>query len=90
MFDGDYEHLMTIDWSDNHICGYPGRISFYQPDVEETMDAVARAHGAEVNQGWEIVDFEQGDDGSRSTRKPAPHGLRRGARRGADRDAPAT
>lgn len=63
LYDGDDNHLMTIDWSKLHNCGYPGRISFFQPDVEDTMDAKARAAGAEINQGWEVAGFEQDEDG---------------------------
>jgi 3-(3-hydroxy-phenyl)propionate hydroxylase len=63
MFDGDDNHLLTIDWSGLHTCGYPGRISFFQPDVENTIDARARQHGAEIRQGWEMLDFEQDEDG---------------------------
>jgi 3-(3-hydroxy-phenyl)propionate hydroxylase len=61
--DLDGELITSMDWSDLHICGYPGRISFYQPDVEETMDATARERGAEINTGWEVVGFEQDDSG---------------------------
>ncbi|HEY4095510.1 MAG TPA: bifunctional 3-(3-hydroxy-phenyl)propionate/3-hydroxycinnamic acid hydroxylase [Baekduia sp.] len=61
--DTDGELITAMDWSDLHICGYPGRISFYQPDVEETMDATARERGVEVNQGWEVVSFEDDADG---------------------------
>ena len=39
------ELITTLDWTDLHLCGYPGRISFYQPDVEEVMDAAARERG---------------------------------------------
>lgn len=57
--DGDGDLLLNIDWSGLHICGYPGRISFYQPDVEDAMDQAARARGAEVNQGWEVVGLDE-------------------------------
>jgi 3-(3-hydroxy-phenyl)propionate hydroxylase len=53
--------IVTLDFSDMHMCGYPGRISFYQPDVEDVMDAAARERGAEINQGWEVVALS--DDG---------------------------
>jgi 3-(3-hydroxy-phenyl)propionate hydroxylase len=63
LFDGDNNHMMTIDWSDLHACGYPGRISFFQPDVEDAMDKAARERGAEINQGWELAAIEQDEDG---------------------------
>ena len=55
--------LMTVDWSGLHVCGYPGRISFFQPDVEDAMDQAARDRGAEVNQGWEVMDLQQNEAG---------------------------
>lgn len=54
--------LIDIDWSADHICGYPLRISMHQPDIEDAMDGAARERGAEINQGWEVVDFKQDDD----------------------------
>lgn len=61
--DANGEIITWMDWSDLHLCGYPGRISFYQPDVEDAMDAAARERGAEINQGWEVVGFEDDIDG---------------------------
>jgi len=63
MYGAEGDLMGSIDWSELHICGYPGRISFYQPDVEETMDATAKENGAEVLQGWEVLGFEQDDEG---------------------------
>jgi 3-(3-hydroxy-phenyl)propionate hydroxylase len=57
------ELITEMDWSDLHLCGYPGRISFYQPDVEDVMDAAARERGADIVQGWEVVGFEDDDEG---------------------------
>jgi 3-(3-hydroxy-phenyl)propionate hydroxylase len=57
------ELITSMDWSGLHICGYPGRISFYQPDVEDTMDAACRERGAEINQAWEVTGFEQDESG---------------------------
>jgi 3-(3-hydroxy-phenyl)propionate hydroxylase len=55
----EHGKLITVqDWSDLHMCGFPGRMSFYQPDVEEVMDAAARERGAIVNLGWELVSFQ--------------------------------
>jgi 3-(3-hydroxy-phenyl)propionate hydroxylase len=56
LVDADGEIIVSVDYSDKHMCGYPGRISFYQPDVEDVMDEAARGQGAEVNLGWEVVD----------------------------------
>jgi 3-(3-hydroxy-phenyl)propionate hydroxylase len=63
LLDGDENLLMSVDWSDLHIGGYPGRISFFQPDVEDAMDTAARERGAEINQGWEVSAIEQDADG---------------------------
>jgi 3-(3-hydroxy-phenyl)propionate hydroxylase len=67
LLDGDQNLMMTVDWSDLHMCGYPGRISFFQPDVEDAIDATARARGVEVIQGMEVVKIEQDADGVRVT-----------------------
>jgi 3-(3-hydroxy-phenyl)propionate hydroxylase len=57
------ELITEMDWSDLHLCGYPGRISFYQPDVEDVMDAAARERGADIFQGWEVVGFDDDTGG---------------------------
>lgn len=62
MYGANGEFLGSIDWSDLHVGGYPGRISFYQPDVETTMDEHAKARGAEILQGWEMKSLNQDDD----------------------------
>jgi 3-(3-hydroxy-phenyl)propionate hydroxylase len=54
--------LIDHDWDREHVCGFPYRISLHQPDIEDAMDAAARARGAEVNQGWELVGLEQASD----------------------------
>jgi 3-(3-hydroxy-phenyl)propionate hydroxylase len=59
----DDQLLIDIDWSADHVCGYPVRISMHQPDIEDALDAGARKGGAVINQGWETVGFEQDDDG---------------------------
>jgi 3-(3-hydroxy-phenyl)propionate hydroxylase len=59
----DDQLLIDIDWSADHICGYPLRISMHQPDIEDALDAAAREHGAEINQGWEALGFDQDEDG---------------------------
>jgi 3-(3-hydroxy-phenyl)propionate hydroxylase len=57
------EVLLDIDWSTEHVCGYPLRISMHQPDIEDAMDAAARERGAVVYQGWEVDRVEQDADG---------------------------
>ncbi|HWD23831.1 MAG TPA: FAD-dependent monooxygenase [Acidimicrobiales bacterium] len=52
----DHNLITQRTWDETEIvCGFYNRISFYQPYVEEAMDLGARRHGAEINQGWEIV-----------------------------------
>jgi 3-(3-hydroxy-phenyl)propionate hydroxylase len=59
----DDQLLIDIDWSADHICGYPLRISMHQPDIEDALDTAAQARGVEVNQGWEAVGLEQDAQG---------------------------
>lgn len=63
LVDADGDVIVTMNWGDLHACGYPGRISFYQPDVEDVMDEAARGNGAEINQGWEVVAVSDDADG---------------------------
>ena len=62
LVDGEGELIVALDFSDRHMCGYPGRISFYQPHVEEVMEAAAGDRGAQVNLGWEVESLN--DDGN--------------------------
>lgn len=64
LVDANGELIVTLDWSDLHMCGFPGRTSFYQPDVEDVMDESAREFGAEINQGWEVVGVVDDHDGA--------------------------
>jgi 3-(3-hydroxy-phenyl)propionate hydroxylase len=64
LVDAAGEVIVTLDWSDLHACGFPGRISFYQPDVEDVLDQAARDRGAEINQGWEVVGLVDDHDGA--------------------------
>jgi 3-(3-hydroxy-phenyl)propionate hydroxylase len=59
----DDKVLIDIDWSADHVCGYPLRISMHQPDVEDAMDEAARQRGAIIHQGWEVEAVEQDDAG---------------------------
>jgi 3-(3-hydroxy-phenyl)propionate hydroxylase len=67
--------LIDIDWSADHVCGYPLRISMHQPDVEDAMDEAARKRGAIIHQGWEVEAVEQDEAGvivhARHTKKDA-------------------
>jgi 3-(3-hydroxy-phenyl)propionate hydroxylase len=61
--DADHKLITRRTWDESEIvCGFYNRVSFYQPYVEEAMDTGARAHGAEINQGWELVSLTQDAD----------------------------
>ena len=70
--------LVDNAWDQDHICGFPFRISLHQPDVEDAVDAAARAGGAEINQGWEVQSVSQTDEFATVTARE------RIARRGAE------
>jgi|SRR5882672_3621255 len=55
----DGEVLIDHQWDKPHVCGFPFRISLHQPDVEDAMDAAARARGAEIHQGCEVTGVSQ-------------------------------
>jgi 3-(3-hydroxy-phenyl)propionate hydroxylase len=55
--------LIDARWDRQHVCGFPFRISLHQPDIEDAMDAAARASGAEINQGWELGSLDQDEQG---------------------------
>lgn len=63
LLDADRELITRVDWRGLHMCGFAGRICFYQPDAEQEMDEAARARGAEVNQGWEVISADQDASG---------------------------
>jgi 3-(3-hydroxy-phenyl)propionate hydroxylase len=54
--------LVDRSYSEPHPSGFPMRISMYQPYIEDSIDAVARARGVEVFQSREVFAVEQGDD----------------------------
>jgi len=56
------EILIEHHWDKPHVCGFPFRISLHQPDIEDAMDAAARARGAQIHQGWEVVALDQRSD----------------------------
>ncbi len=59
---GEGKVLVDFDWSGEHVCGHPFRISLHQPDIEDAMDARARMAGAQINTGWEVCGIEQAED----------------------------
>ena len=59
------EILVDHDWDRPNVSGFPNRISLHQPDIEDAMDRAARARGAEINQGWEVISVAQ--DAARAT-----------------------
>lgn len=58
----DGEVLIDHQWDKPHVCGFPFRISLHQPDIEDAMDAAARARGAQIHQGCEVTGVSQLDD----------------------------
>ncbi len=59
---GEGQVLVDFDWSGTHVCGHPYRISLHQPDVEDALDAAARAAGAVIQQGWAVAGLGQEGD----------------------------
>jgi 2-polyprenyl-6-methoxyphenol hydroxylase-like FAD-dependent oxidoreductase len=54
------ETLLDIDWGQEGISGWASDYLFYQPYVEEALDAaVRRFRGVEVNHGWEAMEIRQ-------------------------------
>jgi 3-(3-hydroxy-phenyl)propionate hydroxylase len=45
-----------------HPCGFPNRISMYQPHVEDALYAAALDRGAQVDLGWEVEGLEERAD----------------------------
>ncbi|GAA4103334.1 bifunctional 3-(3-hydroxy-phenyl)propionate/3-hydroxycinnamic acid hydroxylase [Nocardioides kongjuensis] len=69
-FSGSGELLVELDWRGTSA-GHPAHISMYQPDIEDAVDAAARASGnVEVNQGWSVVNIRPHDDGVEVTARP--------------------
>lgn len=56
------EILIDAQWDKQHVCGFPFRISLHQPDIEDAMDAAARAGGARIYQGCELQAIDQTTD----------------------------
>lgn len=69
-FNGKGEQLIELDWRGTSA-GFPAHISMYQPDIEDAVDAGARATGnVEVNQGWSVVNIRPHDTGVEVTARP--------------------
>ncbi|GAA1521396.1 bifunctional 3-(3-hydroxy-phenyl)propionate/3-hydroxycinnamic acid hydroxylase [Nocardioides humi] len=69
-FNGEGEQLVELDWRGTSA-GFPAHISMYQPDIEDAVDAGARASGnVEVDQGWSVVDIRPHDGGVDVTARP--------------------
>ena len=45
LLDADRELITRVDWRGLHMCGFAGRICFYQPDAAQEMAEAARARG---------------------------------------------
>ncbi|MBU2698602.1 bifunctional 3-(3-hydroxy-phenyl)propionate/3-hydroxycinnamic acid hydroxylase [Pimelobacter sp. 30-1] len=63
------ELLVELDWRGTSA-GHPAHISMYQPDIEDAVDAAARAAGVEVHQGWSVVNLRPHADGVEVTARP--------------------
>jgi 3-(3-hydroxy-phenyl)propionate hydroxylase len=55
ILDADLRLILAQRWSDDLVCGFHNRVSFYHPLLEEALDEGARRHGAQVDLGWEVV-----------------------------------
>ncbi len=56
IMDADLKPIIAQRWSDDAVCGFHNRVSFYQPHLEAALDKGAKEHGAEIELGWEVVD----------------------------------
>ncbi|GAB3861785.1 bifunctional 3-(3-hydroxy-phenyl)propionate/3-hydroxycinnamic acid hydroxylase [Nocardioides maradonensis] len=69
-YNGAGEQLIELDWR-GESSGHPAHISMYQPDIEDAVDAGARASGnVEINQGWSVVSFRDTGDRVEVTARP--------------------
>lgn len=67
---GRGEELLELDWRGSS-CGHPAHLSIYQPDIEDAIDAHARASGhVAVDQGWSVVALRPQDDGVEIAARP--------------------
>jgi 3-(3-hydroxy-phenyl)propionate hydroxylase len=62
IMDADLKPIIAQRWSDEAVCGFHNRVSFYQPHLEAALDKGAREHGAQVELGWEVVAVAQEPD----------------------------
>jgi len=57
------ESLLSFDWEGIGISGWPEHNHFYQPMLEEALDAAVRQYpNVTIHQGWEAVSIEQRGD----------------------------
>ena len=72
LVDKEGQLLTKVDYraGGEHPSGHAGRVSFYQPDIEDAMDDAARDAGAEVNLGWAAIGIEQDASGVNLTVAP--------------------
>ncbi|MFD4903413.1 bifunctional 3-(3-hydroxy-phenyl)propionate/3-hydroxycinnamic acid hydroxylase [Streptomyces sp. NPDC058411] len=61
---GEGELLQAIDWNRTAESGWANTNGFYQPDLEEALEALAVATpGVEVHRGWTLRTFTQDHEG---------------------------
>jgi 2-polyprenyl-6-methoxyphenol hydroxylase-like FAD-dependent oxidoreductase len=57
------ETLMTFDWDQEGVSGWPSDYLFYQPHLEDTIDrAVKSQSSVQVHHGWEAIEIVQSND----------------------------
>lgn len=56
IMDAELQPIVAQRWSDDAVCGFHNRVSFYQPHLEAALDKGAKEHGATVELGWEVVE----------------------------------
>lgn len=68
--DKDMDQLLSIEWPDDHVAGYPIKTATYQPYIEDSMDEAARDRGARINTGWKVTGLVQDEAGVNVTAEP--------------------
>lgn len=55
--------LMSFQWDNDGISGWPEHNHFYQPILEEALDATVRTNpSVSIHQGWEAIEITQDHD----------------------------
>ena len=68
LLDANRQLLQRISWSGDGPCGWHSDYVFYQPDLEDALDSVARAQPTvEINHGWKAVKLNQDADSAELT-----------------------